>query len=159
MLFLCLFTLYWVAPCVVPTITCTTNKRIIVIPWAVKAVTIGKAPCFLTAHYTGIHGVHGLHGVIRVLARRSDITLTMETWQCSNYGNMARDWRVGEGVHWLCGGSGTDAPPCSTVEWLLWLTTQFVVSWWQDVQWICHSAAHATLTTDCQATHPNMSPH
>ena len=54
MLFVCLFTLYWVSPCVVLTMTCTTNKRIIVIPWAVKAVTVGKAPPFLTAHYTGV---------------------------------------------------------------------------------------------------------
>ena len=44
MLFVCLFTLYWVSHCVVPAMTCTTNKRIIVIPWAVKAVTVGKAP-------------------------------------------------------------------------------------------------------------------
>ena len=46
MLFVRLFTLYWVSPCVVLTMTCTTNKRIIVIPWAVKAVTVGKAPPF-----------------------------------------------------------------------------------------------------------------
>ena len=46
MLFVCLFTLYWVSLCVVLTMTCTTNKRIIVIPWAVKDVTVGKAPPF-----------------------------------------------------------------------------------------------------------------
>ena len=35
--------------------TCTTNKHIIIIPGAVKAVTVGKAPPpFLTAHYTGV---------------------------------------------------------------------------------------------------------
>ena len=53
--FVCLF-IYTVfsSPCVVPTVTCTTNKCIIVIPWAVKAVTIGMAPPFLTAHYTGV---------------------------------------------------------------------------------------------------------
>ena len=43
-LFVCLFKLYSVSPCVVPTMTCTTNKHIIVIPWAVKDVTVGKAP-------------------------------------------------------------------------------------------------------------------
>ena len=54
MTFVCLFTLYWVSPCLVLTMTCTTNKRIIVIPWTVKAVTASKAPPFLTAHYTGV---------------------------------------------------------------------------------------------------------
>ena len=32
------------SPCVVLTVTCTTNKCIIVISWAVKAVTVGRAP-------------------------------------------------------------------------------------------------------------------
>ena len=52
----CLF-IYTVlsSPCVVPTLTWTRNKCIFVIPWAVKAVTVGKAPPpFLTAHYTGV---------------------------------------------------------------------------------------------------------
>ena len=62
-------------------------------------VTVGKAPCFLTATTQEYIEYMAYHGVIRALARRSGITLTMETWQCSNYGNMARDWRVGEGVH------------------------------------------------------------
>ena len=34
--------------------TAQKNKFIIVIPWAVKAVTVGKAPPFLRAHYTGV---------------------------------------------------------------------------------------------------------
>ena len=44
MFFVCLFTLYLVPPCVEPTRTCTINKQIIVIPLAVKPVTVGKAP-------------------------------------------------------------------------------------------------------------------
>ena len=34
--------------------SCTTNKCMVVIPWAVRAVTVGKAHPFLIAHYTGL---------------------------------------------------------------------------------------------------------
>ena len=64
-LFVCLFTLYWVSPCFVPNVTCTTNKRIIVIPWAVKAVTVGKAPPFPYSplHRSGLDVYNGFIGV------------------------------------------------------------------------------------------------
>ena len=42
----------------------TTNKHIIVISWAFKAVTVGKAPPpFLTAHYTGVGWMFTMKGV------------------------------------------------------------------------------------------------
>ena len=47
-------TLYCVTHGVVLIMTCTANKRNIVIPWAVEDVTVGKAPPFLTAHYTEV---------------------------------------------------------------------------------------------------------
>ena len=76
----------------------------------------------------------------------------------SNSGNMARDWRVGEGVHWLgCG---------RTVWYLLSLKARsrvgimagdsVFVSWWRYVQWKSYySAAHTTLTTVGPASQPN----
>ena len=36
------------------TSTYTTNKHNIVIPWALRAVTVGNVPPFLTAHYTRV---------------------------------------------------------------------------------------------------------
>ena len=49
--------------CVVPTVTCTTNKCIIVIPWTVKAVTVGKAPPFPYSplHRSGLDVYNALH--------------------------------------------------------------------------------------------------
>ena len=49
----CLFKQYSATPCVVTTMTCWTKNYIIVIPWAIKAVT-SRGPHFLTAHYTGV---------------------------------------------------------------------------------------------------------
>ena len=41
------------------------NKHIIVISWTVKAVTVDKAPPFLTAHYTGVGCIFTLHRSVR----------------------------------------------------------------------------------------------
>ena len=50
------------SPCVVLRMTSTTNKRMIVIPRAVKAVTVGKAPPFPYSplHRSGLDAYNGL---------------------------------------------------------------------------------------------------